>query len=54
MGEAEEVEGGSHRRRMTPPRAFEPEVYEAGLGRVKLKPVPAKALAQHIQHSLAG
>jgi len=39
---------------MTPFRAFEPEVYEAGLGRMELKPVPTEPLTRHIQQSLAG
>ena len=34
--------------------AFEPEVYEACLGRMELKSVPAEPLAQHVQQSLAG
>jgi hypothetical protein len=54
MGEAKEVEGGSHRGGVPPAGAFEPEVYEAGLGRVEPKPKAAKALAQHVQQSLAG
>ena len=33
-------------RRMTPFRAFEPEVYEAGLGRMQSKPVPIEPLTQ--------
>lgn len=33
-------------------RALEPEVYEAGLGRMKLKPIPTEPLIQHIQQSL--
>ncbi len=38
MGEAKEVECGPRRRGMTSTRAFEPEVYEAGLDRMELKP----------------
>ena len=45
MGEAKEVECGPRRRGMTPTRAFEPEVYEAGLDRMEPKPEAAKALA---------
>jgi len=44
----------SRRRGMTPTRAFQPEVYEAGLGRTELKPIPTEPLAQPIQQSLAG
>jgi hypothetical protein len=54
VGEAKKVERRSHRRRVMPTWASEPEVYEAGLGRMEQKPIPAKALAQHVQHSLAG
>lgn len=54
MGEAKEVECGPRRRGMTPTGAFEPEVYEAGLGRMELKPIPTKPLGQHVQQSLAG
>ena len=52
--ETEEVERGPHRGRMTPVGALEPEVYEAGFGRMEFKPIPAKPLAQHAQQSLAG
>ena len=45
MGEAKEVEGGPHCGGMPPARAFEPEVYEAGLDRMEPKPEAAKALA---------
>jgi hypothetical protein len=31
----------------------EPEVYESGLGRMGLKPIPIDPHAQHIQQSLA-
>lgn len=34
--------------------AFEAEVYDAGLGRIELKPIPTKPLGQHAQQSLAG
>ncbi|MCP1838486.1 hypothetical protein ACVIHI_000149 [Bradyrhizobium sp. USDA 4524] len=54
MGEAKEVECGPRRRGMTPTGAFKPEVYEAGLDRMELKPVPTEPLTQHIQQSLAG
>jgi hypothetical protein len=54
VGEAKKVEGGPHRGGMPPAGAFEPEVYEAGLGRVEPKPKAAKALAQYVQQSLAG
>jgi hypothetical protein len=54
VGKAKEVESRAHGRRMTPVGAFEPEVYEACLGRMELKSIPAEPLAQHIQQSLAG
>ncbi|MCP1737483.1 hypothetical protein M2209_008894 [Bradyrhizobium elkanii] len=54
MGEAKEVECGPRRRGVTPTRALEPEVYEAGLGRMELKPIPTEPLIQHVQQSLAG
>ena len=53
VGKAKEVESRPLGRRMTPMRAFEPEVYEAGLGRMELKAIPAEPLAQHVQQSLA-
>ena len=54
VGKAKEVESRAHGRRMTPVGAFEPEVYEACLGRMELKAIPAEPLAQHVQQSLAG
>src|SRR5574337_2061955 len=54
MGEAEEVEGRPVCRRMSPLRAFEPEVHEAGLGRMERKPEPLKPLTQHGKQPLAG
>jgi hypothetical protein len=54
VGKAEEVERGSRRCGVTPAGASEPEVYEAGLGRVEPKPKATKALTQHVQQSLAG
>ena len=38
---------------MTPLRASEPEVYEAGLGRMESKPLPIESLAQHVKQSPA-
>jgi hypothetical protein len=54
VGKAKEVESRAHGHRMTPMWAFEPEVYEACLGRMELKAIPAEPLAQHVQQSLAG
>jgi hypothetical protein len=54
VGKAKEVESRAHGRRMTPIGTFEPEVYEACLGRMELKSIPAKPLAKHAQQSLAG
>jgi hypothetical protein len=46
VGEAKEVERSPCCRRVTPVRASEPEVHEAGLGRMELEPIPAKPLSQ--------
>ncbi len=54
MGEAEKVEGRPVCRGMLPLRAFEPEVYEAGLGRMEREPEPLKPLTQHGKQPLAG
>jgi hypothetical protein len=54
VSKAKEVESRAHGRRMTPVGAFEPEVYEACLGRMELKSIPAEPFAQHVQQSLAG
>src|ERR1700721_782871 len=54
MREAEKVERGPHRCRVTSIWTSEPEVYEASLGRMEPKPVPAQSLAQQFRHSLAG
>jgi hypothetical protein len=54
VGKAKEVESRPHSRRVAPSWAFKPEVYEAGLGRMELKSMPAEPLAQHVQQSLAG
>ena len=50
VGEAQEAEG---RDRVVPLRAFRSEVHKARLGRMKQKPVAAKAFPQDIEHALA-